>query len=400
MIEERTFTKEALAHTEDAVTDLVLRAELMGLSMLGEAIRIRQDDSVRTMCTDGRVIRVSQPWLEKNGLRGNVFDLLHEWLHCFCNHVARRGDRDPKLWNIACDIVVVRMASETLSRPGDLWKPPEDGVIPPDWAKDLSAEEIYDRLVQDPKLGQACMPKPGDGEHQCAGDFDYESADEMTEQEEQEFYQKLTEELAQAQLIVQMSTGKTIEERYGSAVASRLNDVLRGTIPWGKLLRGDLIDAVTKEFATWAPPKRKYYPLLIMPSYHSFLERKLLLGIDVSASVGQDLMKAFIANTMPAALRAKETIIVTFDQVVREVVVTRRPKTVLEQVKFLTGVHSYTDVRPVFELVDKYRPSGVAIMTDAYLAYPERPYPSTLWAVPKGAGVPPWGKTYTMERSW
>ncbi len=400
MIEEGTFTKAALEHAQDAVTDLVLRAELMGLSMLGEAIRVRMDKNTTTMATDGRVIWVGEKWLETNGLRGNTFDLLHEWLHCFCNHVIRRGDRDPKLWNTACDMVVVRMACEILSRPNDVWIPPADGVIPPGWATDLSAEEIYDKLKQSPKLADNSRPKPGAGEHQNSDDFRYESAEERTEEEEQDFHQKFTEELAQAQLIMEMSTGKSAEQRYGTQVSSRLGEVLKGSIPWGRLLRGDVIDALMKQWATWSPPKRKYFPFLIMPSYHSYKERKLLLGIDVSASVGQDMMKAFIANCMPAALRAKETIVATFDQVLREVVVTNRPRAILDQVKFLSGAHSYTDVRPVFELVDKYRPSATVILTDAYLSYPDKPYHGTLWAVPKNTGHPPWGKTYIMEKSW
>lgn len=400
MIDARTFTnKDALALAQDAVSDLVLRAQLMGLSLLGESIRIQQDDQIKTMCTDGRNIRVSGAWLEKNGLRGNVFDTLHEWLHIFSNHVARRGARDPKVWNIACDMVVVRMASEILSRPGDHWPYPKDGVVPADWSKDLSAEEIYDRLIQDPDEMRKATQNAASGEHQEGEDFDYDGADEYTEEQEQEFYQKFTEELAQAQLITERSSS-SVKDRYGDAVAARLSEVLKGTIPWGKLLRGDLIDAITQQFATWSPPKRKYYPTLIMPSYRSTMERKLLLGIDVSASVGQDLMKVFISNVMPAAARAKETVIVTFDQVIREAVVTNRPASILNNVKFLSGAHSYTDVRPVFNLVEEHKPSAVAILTDAYLSYPDKPYHSTLWAVPKTGGKPPWGKTYLMETSW
>lgn len=400
MIDERTFkSKDALALAQDAVSDLVLRAQLMGLSLLGESIRIQQDDNIQTMCTDGRNIRMSSVWLEKNGLRGNVFDTLHEWLHIFSNHVARKGARDPKIWNIACDMVVVRMASEILSRPGDPWPYPKDGVIPADWSTDMSAEEIYDKLLDNPQAVQQATRNAASGEHQTGVDFDYDGADEYTEEEEQEFHQKFTEELAQAQLISEQS-GNAIKDRYGDAVASRLSQVLKGTIPWGKLLRGDLIDAVTQQFATWSPPKRKYYPTLIMPSYRSTRERKLLLAIDVSASVGQDLMKAFIANTMPAAARSKETIVVTFDQVIREVVKTSRPTSILNNVKFLSGAHSYTDVRGVFDLVDEHNPSAVAILTDGYLAYPDRSYPKTLWAIPKNGGRPPWGKTYLMENSW
>jgi predicted metal-dependent peptidase len=417
VIKESSFTsKEALRLVNDAIFDLVLRAELMGLSLMGESIKILQDDSIQTMCTDGRNIRVSHKWLVKNGLRGNVFDLLHEWLHCFGNHVARRGSRDPKLWNRACDMWVVSAASEILSRPGDDWPPPRDGVQPAAWAQNLSVEEIYDRLKKEADqqsqngrsapgpLQASSLPKSGQpddsNEIQDSSDFDYEGAENFTEEEDQEFISEFTNELAQAQLIMEMSSGKTVEGKYGSKVASRLSDVLKGTVPWGKLLRGDLIDKIEKRHATWSPPKRKYYPFIPLPTYQSTKTKKLVLPIDVSASVGEKMMKSFIANAMPAAMRADETIIITFDQVIREVVHTRRPQDILKQVKFLSGSHSYTDVRPVFDLVRTLNPSAVAILTDAYLSYPDEPYHEALFVVPRGAGKPPWGKTYIMEESW
>lgn len=406
MIDQSTFDKKALAYTQDAVNGLVLRAELAGLSLLGESIRIVQDDSIKTMSTDGRIIRVGGKWLEHNGPKGNVFDLLHEWLHCFCNHVARRGDRDPKIWNYACDVVVVRMACEILTRGADVWSPPTDGVIPPLWAKDMTAEEIYEVLKKDPDKISKPRPKAGSpddeapGEIQGSSDFDYEGAESRTEDQEEAFHEKFTSELAYAQLVVQ-NMGESLATKYGTALTSRLQEILRGTIPWGRLLKGKLISSVSPSVATWAPPRRKHFPLLIMPSYRTRREPKLLIGVDVSASVGQRLENEFIANVMPAASRAKETIIVTFDQTIREVFITSRPREVFKNVKFLSGKHSYTDVRPVFDLVEKHDPSGVAIMTDALLRYPEKAYPDTVWAVPEQfASNVPWGKVFKMTVSW
>lgn len=415
MIEDKSFvSKDALRLTNDAVLELVLRAELMGLSMLGEAIRIKEDAHIGTMCTDGRSIWVSPTWLAKNGHRGNIFDLLHEWLHCFCNHVARCGDRDKSLWNKACDITVVGMACEILTRPGDTWEPPKDGVIPPPWAVGLSTEEIYDRLKADcdkaksgsggsDGLAQSLYlygKNPSGGEIHQSKDFNYESLEQMSPVEEADFAKQFTDELAQAQLIMEMSTGKNAEERYGSRVASRLGEVLKGTVPWSRLLRGDLVDRVSKQFASWSPPRMRYYPYIPLPSYRSKKTKRLFLGIDVSASVGKKMMDLFIANVMPAALRAEETIIVTFDEIIREEIVTRRPRQILNDVKFLQGAHNYTDVRPVFERIDHYDPSAASILTDAYLKYPDKPRRDVIWVVPRNAGKPPWGKTYTMEESW
>jgi predicted metal-dependent peptidase len=408
MIDHRTFDKKALAHTQDAVTNLVLRAEIAGLSLLGESIRIVQDNTVETMCTDGRVIRVGGAWLETNGFRGNLFDLLHEWLHCFLNHVARLGNRDPKIWNIACDVVVVRMACETLTRGADVWAPPEDGVIPPPWAEKMSAEEIYEIIKKDTDKRKQCLPqKPksgsselSTGELQTSGDFDYKSAQAYTPDQEAKFQESFTSELAYAQLVVQ-NMGQSLESKYGNAFVSRLQEILRGTIPWGRLLKGKLISAVSPKVATWAPPRRKHFPMLILPSYKCRREPKLLIAIDVSASVGQKLENEFIANVMPAASRAKETVIVVFDQKIREVYITSRPREIFSKVKFLSGSHSHTDVRPVFDLVEQHRPSGVAILTDAMVKYPTKKYPETVWAVPEQyAHLVPWGKVFKMTVSW
>ena len=64
------------------------------------------DDAVETAATDGKTIWVSPTSavdLPRDAFGGL---LVHELLHCALEHVARRGARDPLLWNIAADIVV------------------------------------------------------------------------------------------------------------------------------------------------------------------------------------------------------------------------------------------------------------------------------------------------------
>ena len=72
------------------------------------------------------------------------FVLAHELLHVGLRHEARRGGRDPHLWNVACDFVIngwlVEMGVGTIPRFGGL----HDLEL-----KGLSAEAVYDRLVVD-----------------------------------------------------------------------------------------------------------------------------------------------------------------------------------------------------------------------------------------------------------
>jgi predicted metal-dependent peptidase len=77
--------------------------------------------------------------------------LLHEVLHAALLHVARRGERDALLWNIAADIVVNGMISAEIERVkerGGLALP-DAGVRDKD-LEHLSVEEVYEIIRKDP----------------------------------------------------------------------------------------------------------------------------------------------------------------------------------------------------------------------------------------------------------
>ena len=65
---------------------------------------------------------------------------MHELLHAALQHGLRRREREPKLWNIAADIVVNGMVRKDTS-----YFLPEGGVEVPALAH-LSVEEVYEQL--------------------------------------------------------------------------------------------------------------------------------------------------------------------------------------------------------------------------------------------------------------
>lgn len=72
------------------------------------------------------------------------FVMAHEMLHAGLRHQSRRQGRDPYLWNVACDYVIngwlVEMGLGALPQFGGLYDPELKG---------LSAESVYDRIVND-----------------------------------------------------------------------------------------------------------------------------------------------------------------------------------------------------------------------------------------------------------
>lgn len=88
----------------------------------------------------------------------------HEVMHLVLNHMGRRGDRDPLLWNIAGDIFINDQGRSTLQLVF-----PSGGMFPElfGFVQNLSADEYYALLIAmgkdavEAKLGQG---KPGDWE--------------------------------------------------------------------------------------------------------------------------------------------------------------------------------------------------------------------------------------------
>ncbi len=380
----------AAGKVRDAVIELAFRFPLAGLTCLGEAIVILEQESVGTLATDGRHIFYAPSWVNSITSRALVFDLLHEWLHIFDNHPLRCAGRDKELWNIACDMKVVQEAINILSVDGTVWTAPKDGVQPQPWAVGMCAEEIYDCFMKNQKL----IPPPP---KHLSNDIDWSRSAEKANapQFEEKFYQTFVNELTQAQLIMDETKAKC-----AGILAKRVQKLSRGTIPWGRLIYGNIMDQFGGDILSYSPPNRKYYPDLIMPKLRSTKTRKLLLGFDVSASVTNRMHQEFVLNVMPAALKASVVIVVTFDVEIREVVVTRNPRTLLDSLHFQPGPHNTTDVRPLFKLVDEEKPASTAIMTDGFLHYPDKPYESTVWAIPTGGHRPPWGTIYEMDMTW
>jgi predicted metal-dependent peptidase len=409
---ERAQDKEGLELITYAVQDIILWFPLCGFSLLGEAIEIEEDLSIHTLCTDGRKIYYSPDWmrtLQDRGAHWMSFDVLHEWLHVFFNHVARLGDRDRNLWNIACDYVVVNECIQIFKQArGKVLSPPADGVQPPQWSKGLSAEKIYDQLFKEaeknpqPQVGGGA-PDSGDSSGQneilSSTDFMYDQAQNYTKEEEEGFRKTFVEELQQAHAVQTQMKGA--RKMYGTGLMqSRMQQLKNPTVPWRALLRGTLSAQLGCDHTNWARPRRTLYPMIILPTMRAYKERKLFVGIDVSGSVGNALLREFLSNVIPAAMRAERTIVASFDAVVRECVVTRKPRKIFNQVQILQGSHGYTSVVDLFKYVDQHDPTAVVVFTDAYIELPDKPYPKTIWVVPERAPELPWGKMFRMSTSW
>ena len=130
-------------------TTLLLEASLVRLRVrqpffgaLALFIDYHIDDSIPTACTNGRWIRFNPKFTASISAAELDGVMIHELLHAALRHSERRGEREPKIWNIAADIVINGMIREIngLKLP---FKPVEDYRL-----KDLEVEQVYDQLIE------------------------------------------------------------------------------------------------------------------------------------------------------------------------------------------------------------------------------------------------------------
>lgn len=138
--------------------------------------KIVEDSGIETACTNGKYLRYSPEWIDKLSSQIVKGIMLHEVAHVLFAHHVRRGDRDPRLWNVAADLAINSHLEPWYNNLGILSDLKGDGVaagifplegnylsMPPG----KSAEWYYTKLVEEinsEEEDDQCTDGDGDGE--------------------------------------------------------------------------------------------------------------------------------------------------------------------------------------------------------------------------------------------
>lgn len=115
------------------------------------------DPNYPTMATNGLNIQYHPDFVLGQSDAAIRFVLCHEILHCVGEHMSRRGNRNPKLWNYATDYAI----NPILNAEADAnfaWPKNSDGTrmgLFEEKYEGMRAEDIYDDLLQDPQVQKA-----------------------------------------------------------------------------------------------------------------------------------------------------------------------------------------------------------------------------------------------------
>ena len=329
------------------------------------------DESIPTACTNGTSIWWSPHWFLSLPKPARVTVQAHEVWHVARLHMIRRGNRDPRLWNMATDVRINNdlkaMGFSFVGLEG-AWM---NGTLPDgtviDYPADMPEEDIYDDLlknnVQPPPMNPfdgdlGTEPgDPGDGSggegNALPGPYNSGPPDKKAAVE-------------QLRAVAQAIQQAKLQKQAGSIPGHLeliVDEFLSPVIPWEQILFNWFTDLITEDYS-WRRPNRRYQDMYL-PSLQSDEQRLTCLHyyFDVSGSVTDQMIKRFNSEVkyIKDAFNPEKLVLVMFDTKIHEIYEISE-NDVFDRIK-VTG-RGGTCLQCVHSHIEETKPTAAIIFTD------------------------------------
>ena len=135
-------TLNDLPSTAAAMRILAETRPLIAIPLAG--MKAREDDTrTASIATDGKTVTVNPGFMANRDEQGQVYMLAFISLMVVHDFIGRVGDRDRTAWSMACNMSIHRaLAGEGLEG-----RPAESIILDEAMPEDVTAEQIYDRIM-------------------------------------------------------------------------------------------------------------------------------------------------------------------------------------------------------------------------------------------------------------
>ena len=259
---------------------------------------VNADEWCATAATDGITFYYNSRFIKMLKLKEIEFLFGHEVLHVVYDHMGRRGDRDPQIWNIADDYAVNadlkrHHVGTFITTVPCLYETKYDGK---------PAEEIYDDLMKNVKkinmddlidqlLDDHMDGEDGEGEdNESDGDKKGKGRPkQMTPEERERARQEIKQAIISA---AQSAEAGTLPKSVERLIQQHTNPVM----PWRELIQTNLTSAIRTDFSWMRPSRRGWHSDAIMPGMTPGEEIDVVVSIDMSGSISNKQAQAFLGE--------------------------------------------------------------------------------------------------------
>ena len=330
---------------------------------------------IPTACTDGKNIYYNPKFFKKLTEGQRNYILMHEIFHVILMHPYRGKGKNPRIWNIACDMVVNCMCDRMESYFKWLikipYERPADGIF--SYVMDTEiVENIYSKLLKEYEKNNGASKFvinlyraiiDGRYKYNIEVEIDINKCDDLIITLDEDGETFIKEIIKEAAIKARGTEGSYFvpEQVYELTISKK--------IKWQKLLK-DMLQTDVGEDVSYTTPERKYIHMeLILPG-HGPTEDKLeeiWAFVDSSGSVSKDEMSQFLTQLYRIANEfGCITNICYWDTEVTDTYLKiRTEKDILK----CTPKHSGgTDINCVYNWIrdNKVKPDVMIILTDGY----------------------------------
>jgi predicted metal-dependent peptidase len=371
---------------------LLLKAPFFG--QLATRMTLTNADTwCSTAATDGRKFYYNSEFVFKMPLKQLEFLVGHEILHAVYDHMGRRGDRMPRLSNIAADYCVNQDLVE--QRIGE-----KISVVPILYDakfKGWSYEEVYDYLYENSdKIDISQLEK------MILDDHLEEDGDGGGDDEEGNGKPKLSKEEAQA--IRDEIKGAVIAAAQAAGagnlpagVKRLLKDITAPVIGWKELLQQQITSVIKNDYTFNRPNRRGWHIDAILPGLKPGEMIDICIAMDQSGSISEEDSKAFlgeIRGIMEAFDEYKITLWCFDTEVYNVKTYTSDNIEDIENYEPMGGGGTDFEVNWEFMKQEDIEPKKFIMFTDGMPcdSWGDENYCETVWIIKGNPGCePPWG---------
>jgi len=300
-------------------------------------------DQCKTADVSGTTIRYNPEFIEKQTTVQFAGLVAHECWHVAFQHLARRGNKDPLIWNCAGDYIINHM----LTKAG--FDIPTGGLLNKKYDEEWTTEKVYDDLIEEEKEfdpGELMLDLRED-----VGD----------EKECLSRHSDVTNIIVKARTQSQMA-GRSRDE-IPDEILRIVDELINPKLPWQVLLQ-KFLDRRIKEEYSWQRRNRRY-STDYMPSLHSNGLGHLTFAIDTSGSIEDNELQEMLSEIkgIQQVFNPEQMTIIDCDSQIHQIHNVDQ-NTDIMKLEFAGG--GGTSFQPVLDYVEEHPTQALIYFTDLF----------------------------------
>jgi predicted metal-dependent peptidase len=251
---------------------------------------VNADEWCGTAATDGLNFYYNSRFIMKLKHKEVEFLFGHEVLHVVYDHIGRRDERDPQLWNIANDYAVNAdlkryNIGEFITTVSCLYDAKYEGK---------TSEDIYDDLMKNAKtVNMDDLIDQLLDEHMDENDEEGKNRpDPMSAEERERLRQEIKRNIISAAQSVEAGGAGSVPNN----VKRMIQELTEPKMPWRELIPVNLNSAIRSDYSFMRPSRRGWHMDAIMPGMNPGETIDIVVALDMSGSIGQEDAKAFLSE--------------------------------------------------------------------------------------------------------